>query len=389
MTPAREQRAAFGLEYQFSNSMMLDVSYNIGYVTDIQVTKNQAFTPSSFYAGGQQPNTAISGLLSSQITNPFALANFSGVATSNPAAYSHMSQAGMFKAKTATVGSLVRGYAQMGGLNLYQPLGQSHFQEILFNLTRRYSNGLTLMASFQINDQHDADYFNNGFDALPSWEASNSSLPTRFTIESVYSLPFGRGKMFATSGWKSAAFGGFQLSGAYEMQPGVLINFGNAFYVGTPSASQIKIKHPIYVNGQATGGHNYVQWLNAGNATATATTTTNSNGTTTTTCTYGGNGFVTNPACQPTGVNLRVFPTRINGVRQMGMNDGQLSLQRTFPIWEKMSLETSFNAYNVLNHQILGGANTSVTSSNFGQVTGDGWPSSSGRWLSIQGRLRF
>jgi hypothetical protein len=73
----------------------------------------------------------------------------------------------------------------------------------------------------------------------------------------------------------------------------------------------------------------------------------------------------------------------------MGMNDGQLSLQRTFPIWEKMSLETSFNAYNVLNHQILGGANTSVTSSNFGQVTGDGWPSSSGRWLSIQGRLRF
>jgi hypothetical protein len=389
MVPAREQRAAFGFEYQFSNSMMLDVSYNVGYVTDIQVQKNQAFTPSSFYTGGQQPNTAMNGLLGTTITNPFALANFSGVATSNPAAYSHMSQAGMFKSPTATLGSLVNAYPQMGGLNLQQPLGQSHFQEILFNLTRRYSNGLTLMASFQINDQHDADYFANGFDALPSWEASNNSLPTRFTIEGVYSLPFGRGKMLATSGWESAVFGGFQISGAYEMQPGVLIGFGNAFYVGTPSANLIKIKHPVYHNNQATGGSNYVQWLNAGNATATATSTTNANGTTTTTCTYSGNGFVTNPACQPTGDNLLVFPTRINGVRQMGMNDGQLSMQRTFPIREKMSLETTFNAYNVLDHQILGGANTSVTSTQFGQVTGDGWPSSSGRWLSIQGRLRF
>lgn len=381
MVPAREQRGAFGVEYQFSNSMMLDVSYNVGYVTDIQIQKNQAFTPSSFYTGGQQPNTAINTLLGTQINiNPFALANFSGVATSNPAAYGQMSNANMYKSNSTTVGSLVRAYPQMGGLQLQQPLGQSHFQEILFNLTRRYSNGLTLMASFQINDQHDADYFANGFDALPSWEASNNSLPTRFTIEGVYSLPFGRGKMLATSGWASAVFGGFQLSGAYEMQPGTLIGFGNDFYVGTPSASQIKIKHPVYHNNQATGGSNYVQWLNKGNATATV-----SNGT----CTYSGTGFVTNTACQPTGVNLRVFPNHVNGVRQMGMNDGQLSVQRTFPIWEKMSLETTFNAYNVLNHQILGGANTNVTDPNFGQVTGDGWPSSSGRWLSIQGRLRF
>jgi hypothetical protein len=389
MVPAREHRGSIGVQYQFSDSMMLDVSYNIATTSDIQVTKSQAYPPSSFYAGGQQPNTAPAGLLNSQIPNPFLLSNFSGIAASNPAAYNLMSLSNYFTSKNISVGSLVRAYPQMSGLSLYQPLGQSHFQEILINLNRRYSNGLTVMATLQINDQHDRDYIANAFDPLPSWEPSNNSLPTRFTLEGVYGLPFGRGKMWATSGWKSALLGGYQISGAYEMQPGVLINFGNLFYVGQVKASSIKIKHPIYVNGQASGGRNYVQWLNPGTATAVPSSTTNSNGTTTTTCTYSGNGFVTNSACQPTPYNLRVFPTRVNGVRQMGMNDGDLSLQRTFPLPEKMSLEATFNAYNIFNHQILGTPNTTLTSTNFGQVTGDGWPNSSGRWLSIQGRLRF
>jgi hypothetical protein len=245
------------------------------------------------------------------------------------------------------------------------------------------------MASLQFNDQNDRDYFANGFDASPSWEPSNNSEPVRFTFEWVYSFPLGRGRMWANAGWKSAVFGGFQLSGSYEAQPGVLVGFGNAFYVGDIKADSIKIKHPIYVNNQASGGSNYVQWLNPGNATATASTTVSPDGTVTTTCTYSGNGFVTNPACQPTGYNVRVFPTRLSGVRQMGMNGADASLQRTYHLVERMSLETTFNAYNVFNHQVMGGPNTNPTDPNFGRVFGDGWPSSSGRWLSIQGRLRF
>jgi len=72
-------------------------------------------------------------------------------AASNPAAYNLMSLSNYFTSKTISVGSLVRPYPQMNGLSLYQPLGQSHFQEVLASLNRRYSNGLTLMASSQIN----------------------------------------------------------------------------------------------------------------------------------------------------------------------------------------------------------------------------------------------
>jgi hypothetical protein len=245
------------------------------------------------------------------------------------------------------------------------------------------------MASIQFNDQHDRDYYANGYDAAPSWEPTVYSQPVRFTTEGVYNLPFGRGKAWAKDGWKSAVFGGYQLSMSYEAQPGQLISFGNLFFVGNANVDNIKMSVPVYHNNQATGGSNYVQWLNPGNVTATATTTTNSDGSTSTSCTYTGTGFVTNPACQPTGYNARAFPTRINGVRQMGMNGAAASMQRTIPIHERISMEATFNAYNLFNHQILGGSNTNPTDPNFGRITGDGWPNSSGRWLSIQGRLRF
>ena len=280
-----------------------------------------------------------------------------------------------------SVGNLVRAYPQMGGFSEYEPLGSSHFQEFLFHVTHRWSQGFSLMGSFEVNDQHDADYFNNAYDALPSFEQSNNSVPTRLTVEEVWDLPFGRGNKWATKGWESAVFGGFKINSSYEAQPGQLVSFGNLFYIGTPSASQIKIKHPIYVDTlSSTGGTAYIQWLNPGTVTDTV-----SNGV----CTYSGNGFVTDPSCQPNAYNQRVFPTHINGVRNMGMNNVNGNIARNFHIFERLNLETSLLVYNVFNHQGFAGANSTVTSSNFGRVTGDGFPQAGSRWLSIQGRIQF
>jgi Carboxypeptidase regulatory-like domain len=385
VAPARQERGSVGVQFQLGASTMLDVSYNLAVTTHLISAKNEAYTPASFYTGGNQPNTAASELLTSQIANPFALANFGGVASTNPAAYSQMSLSGYFTQPLISIGNLVRAYPQMGGFTLNESLGKSHFQELLVNLTRRYSHGITLMATFQLNDQHDRDYYANAFDPLPSWEPSNYSAPTRFTAEGVWKLPFGRTRAWARSGWDNIAFGGYQISASYEAQPGVLANFPNLFYIGDIKGSNIKLKHPVYVNDQASGGSNYVQWLNPGNVTATATTAADG----ATTCTYTGTGFVTNPQCQPTAYNLRVFPTRVNGVRQMGMNGANATLARTFPIRKRMTLETSMIVYNLFNHDILGSMNTTPTSPTFGEVTGDGWPNSSERWISIQGRLQF
>ena len=73
----------------------------------------------------------------------------------------------------------------------------------------------------------------------------------------------------------------------------------------------------------------------------------------------------------------------------MGMNGVNATVSRNFHIVKRMSLETSLMAYNLFNHQILSSPDTTPTDGQFGQVTSDGWPNSSGRWLSVQGRLRF
>ena len=54
-------------------------------------------------------------------------------------------------------------------------------------------------------------------------------------------------------------------------------------------------------------------------------------------CTYSGNGVVTNPSCQPNACNELVFPTRINGVREMGINNVNGNVSRTFHFANRMT----------------------------------------------------
>jgi hypothetical protein len=380
LPPAREERGSIGVQIAFGSHTVLDVSYNLARTTHLSVNKSSTYTPQQLYAGGQQTNSATATLLGQLVPNPFYIGNFSGLAGSNPAAYSVISHSSYYTSPMIAVGNLVRAYPQMSGFSEREPLGSSSFQELLFALTHRMSHGVSVTASFEVNDQHDKDFFWDAFDPLPSSEPSNASEPTRFTMEEVWKLPFGKGNPWATSGWKNAAFGGFQIDTSYELQPGTLVGFGNLFYQGAPSGSAIKIGKPIWVLNPATGGPNYIQWLNPGNVTATFNAGT---------CTYSGTGFVTNSQCQPNAYNLRVFPTRINGVRAMGMNNVNGNLARTFHLWENMNLETTFLVYNVFNHQGFGGPNASPTNGNFGRVTGDGFPQAGSRWLSIQGRLQF
>jgi Carboxypeptidase regulatory-like domain len=380
LVPARAQRGYVGIQHQFGGSTMVEVAWVGSITTKVPLEQNFAPTPSSFYTGGMQPNTATNTLLASQITNPFALANFNSLAGSNPTQYNLLAHSGYFTQPLISISNLVRAYPQMGGLSMYRSVAESKFQEIQVNLTKRYSHGLTVMAALQINDQHDRDYYANAFDPSPSWEASNNSAPYRFTAEAVYQLPFGRNQMWANSGWKSAVFGGFKVDGSYEVNPGNLLLFGNLFYLG--NTSNIKLKNPVYHNDQASGGYNYIQWINVGNVTAT-----NVNGV----CTYSGTGFVTNPQCQPNGYNLRVFPTHIGGLRQQGPNTVQTNVERNFRLGDRFNLETRFEVFNLLNRQVSFWPDTNPTDGQFGQVTSDGAANGSGnaRWLDIQGRLRF
>lgn len=392
LVPARAQRVNVSVQRQFGQSFMIEIGYLGSWSSHMSNlssglvnagggantgNQNLAPIPASFFAGGNEPNVASNSLLGQQVTNPFNIANFSALQSSNPAAYNQMSHSGTFTNSTTALSSLVRPYPFMGGLSEENPIGQSHFHELLVTATKRLSQGFDLNLAFQKNHQYDRDYYLHPYDTSMSWEPTNSSYPWRLTTEALYELPFGRGKMWANSGWKSAIFGGFRLNGTWEFSPGPLIEFSNMFYVGTISASNILMNHPTYYTNVASGTA-YVQWLNPGNVTATV----NSDGS----CSYSGTGFVTNGSCQPNGYNVRAFPTRVNGVREMGTNIVMSNIEREFKIREGVSFEARLDANNLFNHQTLGVPNTSVTNSQFGQVSST---LLNARWIDIQGHIRF
>ena len=380
MKPTRAQRWYVGAQRQLNSSLMVEVAYIGSYASQIAIGQTISTLPSSFYSSSQQPNTAVSSLMSSQIINPFAIGNFSSLSSSNPAAYARMALNSYFTASKVNVSNVLRNYPQMSGFGMYRSVGESHFHEAQVNVTKRYGGGLVMNGSLQMNWQNDRDYYANAYDANPSWEPSNNSMPYRITGSVLYELPIGRGKRWVSSGMLGKVVGGLQLAGSYERQPGPLVAFGNLYYIGTPS-KDIKLKHPVYVNTLDTGGSAYVKWLNPGNV-----TTTYSGGS----CTYSGTGFVTNSSCQPM-YNSRLFPTRVKGVRQQATDTVQASIQKKFSITDRVQLETRCDAYNLLNRQVLGAPNVTPTSANFGRITGDGTSNGAGnaRWLSIQGRLRF
>jgi len=391
--PARAQRVNLGVQHQFGRSLLVDVSWLGSWSSDMSNfssglvnagggsnpnNQNLAPVPASFFTGGNEPNIAGNKLLSTQVSNPFNIANFASLQSINPAAYNQMSHSGTFTNSTTAIGNLVRPYPFMGGLSEVNPIGQSHFQEILVTVTKRMSHGIDFTVAYQKNHQYDRDYFANPFNTAMSWEPSNTSLPYRLTAEALYELPFGRGKMWANSGLASAIFGGFRVNATYELSPGTLLEWGNLFYVGNISASNIMLKKPVYYTNIASGTA-YVQWLNPADV---ATATVNNDGS----CSYSGTGFVTNSSCQPNGYNLRAFPTRVNGVRQQQIDNVMANIQREIKIKEGVALELRFDAANVFNHQMLGTPNETVTSSQFGQITAT---QDNARFLDIQGHIRF
>jgi hypothetical protein len=393
LVPARAQRVQIGVEHQFGKSLIVDVSWLGSWSSHMSNlssglvnaggganTKNQnlASVPASFFTGGNQPNVAGNALLNRKVANPFAIANFAGLQSSNPAAYNQMTHSGTFTNSTTSISNLVRPYAFMSGLSEQNPIGQSHFQELQITVVKHMSHGFDFTVAYQKNYQYDRDYYANPFDTAMSWEPSNTSLPYRLTGEVLYELPFGHDKMWAHSGLMSAVFRGFSVNATYELNPGQLLEWGNLFYVGNIKTSDIMLKHPVYNTNIATGVFN-VQWLNPANV---ATATLNSDGS----CTYAGSGFVTNSSCQPNGYNLRVFPTRVNGVRQQTINNAMASVKRAITIKEGVALELRLDAANVFNHQMLAAPNTTVTSSQFGQITST---QNNARFISIQGHIRF
>ena len=220
---------AFNIQRQLGRNMVLEVGYLGTLASDIQ-SSLLAFDqiPYRSLPANLNPFTAAGRtLLTSQITSPAAV----GAGINAPfSAFTKVFGAG------ATVGQAMRPYPQYALIDTVSGggdrLGHSTYHSMELKLSKRYSAGLTLQASYVLSKAlTDSDNYSN----VSSMDAYNLRLEKSIAafdqthqvkLSYVYDLPFGKGKALLNHGVASALFGGWRVAGIQQYVSGTPISVG-------------------------------------------------------------------------------------------------------------------------------------------------------------------
>lgn len=356
----RQQRWRIGVQRQIGPNMVVEAAYAGAYSDrvyvggafndSLSVSQNLNALPEEYWATGQMRNDAVASNLTTNVKNPFSIANFASLATENPLVHQNLSSSSFFRSGTIGKATLLRPFPHMTGLTkALIPAGKVRTDELNLSFERRFARGLGFNFMYTRLRNRSADYFHNEFDAEPAWREGRIGRPHRFAATGIVELPFGRGRAFLREGIPSALLGGFQVSLSYEWQPGPLINFGNLFYYG--DLEEIRSDSP-------TLG----QWFNTA-------------------------GFERTPSKGPASYHVRVFPTRVDGVRADMTNLWNANIQREFRIAERVALQLRAEGINLSNRSLFAAPDTNPFSTNFGKVTSQ--TPTYNRFLQFQARIRF
>ena len=299
------------------------------------------------------------------MTNPYTIANFAALRTSDPVLYQRMAANGFFTATTVQRNRLLRQFSHINNLTLANlPLGEVKVHSLQLNVNRRFSGGFTANAAMSFNSSR-ANRTVEEYDREPTlWLNDNNTRPFRLSGGAVYELPFGPGKPMANNGglWSVLA-GDWQTGGTFEYQPGSLITFNNnLFYYGNIDDIQ-KGKPEIALNSDGTLDPTKY-WFNVEN-------------------------FERDPTRTPTGFQTRAFPFQIDGLRGPGLTYVNMNVVRNFRLGGQRTLQARFDVQNLLNYAAYNNPITDPTNTNFGKVTTAVASAGAMRFFNFVFRLTF
>ena len=347
---ARAQRWRLEIQRQLGEKSVLTVGYAGMYADKVRLTRKVDSLPVQYWALGTTRDNNVASNMNQNVPNPFYIGNLSALQASSPVLYQQLASRSFFTSSTIRKNQLLRPYSQMNGLSQTGGYGETKGESVEVTFNRRMAQGFRVNGGFTGLVERDRDYYANEFDPNPSWEMSNNGTPWRLSLTGIWELPFGRGRWLAHSGIGNLVLGGWQLSAAWEAQPGPLVTWNNVFYTGNPD--------------DVCSGWNSTpdRWFNTA-------------------------GFVTAAAQQPASFQARVFPRRIGSCRADGLNRLDANIGRKFQIREGMNFQIRLDALDALNRSQLDVPNIDPTSTNFGRVTNN--TSSTNRFLLIQARFQF
>jgi len=373
--PARQQRWRIGLQRQFGNDILLDVSYNGAYAR-IPVNQPVSFLPQQYWATGSVRNQAIDDDMNRNVPNPFNINNLTGLQSSNPVLYNYLRTQAFFTSSTIRKNQLLRAFPHMNGLTGLRPginftdgMGRNKYHDFELLFEKRYSHGLHTAVLYTYSYAESQDFYYNEFDTKPSYQPNNLNRPHRLVWTAIYELPFGKDRKWLQTGPLQHLVGGWQLSWIYQFQSGPPTTWGNLFYYGDINKIADAFKH--------SESHNRDVHLWFDPSIAHLGTAPIPSGFT---------GFEGRSANQPGVFHQRVFPARLGSLRADGFRGWDVKILRRFRLAERANFSIAADMLNLTNHTNFGVPVTNPTNRDFGRVTGQ---QGVGRTLQFTGRLEF
>jgi hypothetical protein len=220
-----------------------------------------------------------------------------------------------------------------GGAVLNKSIGNSWYNGLQANLTKRMSHGLEVQAAYtwshSIDDAPDPIDPATGNRSLPrnSFALQNergdsdNDLRHRLALNYVWQLPFGKGQRFVTSGLGNKIIGGWSVSGITTFQSG---HPYDVFYEIDNEHTGLTGRGTLIGDPTLPPGHDRTQTGPLVSAFC-----------------------VTELGCDPPlGVPGNVGRNHFNGP---GINNWDMVLSKNTAIGERMTLETRFEFYNLFN----------------------------------------
>jgi hypothetical protein len=263
-----------------------------------------------------------------------------------------------------------------GPIDQKEASDNSHFHALQIALQRRFKSGVSFDANYMwshgINDGStgggEADYAQNT--ACRTCEVASADFDVRhtFTANSVYQLPFGKGRPYLTGGGiTNAVFGGWQISGLLSARSGNPVNVtitraASSLPDGLSVQNSAIYTRPNYVYGVSVvpANQSVSNWIN------------------------------------PLAFSLPANGTWGNAGRNLvrGPNFWQIDvdLSKSFLLTERFVLDFRAEAFNLFNRAQWGDPVGELTSPSFGQITttvNNGSATGSGTPRQFQFSMRF
>ena len=300
----------------------------IGYVKDrsthLQETPALNAVPNAYLSTTGVRNQTTINMLSAQVANPFhGLSQFAGTSLATT---------------TVATSQLLLPYPEFTGITPTAYNGFSWYNAGHVRAEKRMSQGWSVQGTVTWSKYMQATSFLNAADTQPTHVISSLDRPWNITGSSVYELPFGRGRRFASKGpsWVNQVVGGWSFNTIYLWVSGAPLGFGNVLYNGSLSAIALP-------RSQRT----LQRWFNT-------------------------SGFVT-ASSQQLADNYRTFPLRLTNARADDWTDWNMSLRKNFRLREGLDFSVRIEGNDALNHPMFSAPNTTPTSAAFGTVTSTIW----------------